>query len=136
MRVLCEADPATPLYLAYYGSSFAIKGRDALLPWRKMKLGETGLDLIDKGLRKLKPEHDRQVVRGIPLSLETRLVAVNTFFQVPDMFFHRYDRARTLLEQTRNSELFASAPPSIRARYSYQAAFAAHKEGRKQEEIA
>jgi hypothetical protein len=134
-RSLTAVEPDNPLYLAYYGSTFAIKARDAYLPWKKLKLGETGLDLIDKALRKLASEHDTRLVRGVPLSIETRLVAVNTFFLVPDQFFHRFDRGRSLLTQTMESEVFAASPAVIQARYWFQAA-AAQKEGRKQDEIA
>jgi len=124
------------LPLAYYGSTFAIKAGYAYLPWRKLKLGETGLDLIDKALRTLGPQHDSQLARGVPLSIETRLVAINTFFKMPDQFFHRFDRGRSLLTQTMKSEVFAASPATIQARYWFQAAFAAQKEGRTQDEIA
>jgi hypothetical protein len=134
-RVLTEREPDNPLYLAYYGSTFALKARDAYLPWNKLKLGEQGLDLIDKSLKKLGPEHDRQQLRSIPLSIETRLVAVNTFLKVPDSFFHRYDRGRSLLAQTMNGEVFADSPAVIRARFYFQAAVVARTEGKKQDEI-
>lgn len=135
-RALTELEPDNPLYLAYYGSTFAIKARDAYLPWKKLKLGETGLDLIDKALRKLGPEHDSRRLRGVPISVETRLVAVNAFFKVPDQFFHRYDRGRSLLTQSMKSDAFAAAPAAIQARFWFQAAFTAQSDGRKQDEIA
>jgi tetratricopeptide (TPR) repeat protein len=135
-RALTEQEPDNPLYLAYYGSTFTLKARDALLPWKKLALGEEGLDLIDKALGKLGPRHDSARVRNVPLSIETRLVAVNTFFKVPDQFFHRYDRGRSLLTRTMDSEVFAASPAVIRARYYFQAAYAAQIDGRKQDEIA
>jgi tetratricopeptide (TPR) repeat protein len=135
-RALTEQAPDNPLYLAYYGSTFTLKARDAYLPWNKLKLGEQGLDLIDKSLKKLGPEHDRQLLRSVPLSIETRLVAVNTFLKVPDQFFHRYDRGRSLLTQTMNGEVFAASPAAIQARFYFQTAFVAQKEGKKQEEIS
>lgn len=134
-RALTELEPDNPLPLAYYGSTFAIKAGYSYLPWKKLKLGETGLDLIDKALKKLGPQHDSRLTRGVPLSIETRLVAINTFFKMPDQFFHRFNRGRTLLAQTMGSEAFATAPAAIQARYWFQAAFAAQKEGRAQEEI-
>ena len=134
-RALTEQEPDNPLYLAYYGSTFTLKARDAYMPWNKLKLGEQGLDMIDKSLKKLGPEHDRQLLRSVPLSIETCLVAVNTFLKVPDQFFHRYDRARSLLAQTMNGEVFAAAPAAIQARFYFQAAFVAQTERKKQEEI-
>ena len=47
-RQLSEADAENPLFLAYYGSTITIKARDAWMPWKKLKLGDQGLDLIDK----------------------------------------------------------------------------------------
>ncbi|MBI3530450.1 MAG: hypothetical protein HY067_21095 [Betaproteobacteria bacterium] len=135
-HALTEQEPDNPLYLAYYGSTFAIKARDAYLPWNKLRLGEQGLDLIDKSLAKLGPEHDRQLLRSVPLSIETRLVAANTFLKAPDQFFHRYDRGRSLLTRTMNSEVFAASPAAIQARFYFQAALVAQKEGRKQEEVS
>jgi tetratricopeptide (TPR) repeat protein len=136
-KELTESEPDNPLYLAYYGATFAIKADNAFLPWRKLKLGETGLDWIDKALRKLEPQHDTQLVRGgVPLSIETRLVAITTGFQMPDQFFHRFDRSRALLDQTMKSEVFAKSPPAIQARYWFQAAVAAKKEKKNAEELA
>lgn len=135
-RLLTEAQPENPLYLVYYGSTFAVKARDALLPWNKIKLGDTGLDLIDKALRLLRPEHDKVLVRGAPLSVETRLVAISTFLQVPDGVFHRFDRGRVLLEQTMKSDLFLSSPPPLQARFHFQAALAARQAGKVDAEVA
>jgi tetratricopeptide (TPR) repeat protein len=134
-RALAGQEPDNPLYLAYYGSTFTLKARDAYLPWKKLRLGEEGLDLIDKSLKRLDPEHDRQTLRSIPVSLETRLVAVTTFLKVPDQFFHRYDRGRTLLAQTMNGEVFAASPAAIRARFYFQAALVAQTERKRLEEI-
>ncbi|MFA6311622.1 MAG: hypothetical protein WCV99_04375 [Sterolibacterium sp.] len=135
-RRLTETDTGNPLYLAYYGSTFAVKARDAWLPWKKLKLGEQGLDLIDKALKRLTPEHDKLVLRQVPLGIETRLVAINTFFQVPDRFFHRYESGKTLLAETMTNPAFALSPPRIQARFHSQTALVAQKEGRKADEAA
>lgn len=131
---LSETDTGNPLYLAYYGSTFAVKARDAWLPWKKLKLGEQGLDLIDKALKRLTPEHDKLALRKVPVGLETRLVAVNTFLKVPDTFFHRYDSGKTLLAETMKNPVFAQSPPQFQARFYTQTALVAQKEGRKADE--
>lgn len=135
-RRLSETDSGNPLYLAYYGSAFTVKARDAWLPWKKLKLGEQGLDLIDKALKRLTPEHDQLALRKVPVSIETRLVAINTFFHLPDRYFHRYESAKALLAETMKSPAFAQSPPQIQARFYTQTALVAQKEGRKADEAA
>lgn len=133
-KALTEQEPGSPLFLAYYGSTFTIKSRDAYMPWNKLKLGEQGLDIIDKALRMLGPEHDKAMMRSVPVSLETKLVAVSTFLKVPDKYFHRYDAGRSLLTETMKSRLFQVAPPQIQARFHFQAAAVAQKEQKNAEE--
>lgn len=83
---LSRQEPGNPLLRAYQGSAEALQGRDALLPWNKMKYTENGLATIDKALQQLAPEHDRELARGVPIVLETRLVAASTFLVLPDLF--------------------------------------------------
>ena len=83
---LLRQDPGNPLLRAYLGSSETMQGSHALLPWNKMKYTEDGLAEIDKALRLLGPQHDQQNLRGVPISLETRLVAASTFLALPGMF--------------------------------------------------
>jgi hypothetical protein len=71
----------------------------------------------------------------VPVGVETKLVALNTFLKVPDMFFHRYDAGKQLLMETMNSAVFQTSPPEIRARFYFQAAFVANHDGNKAEEI-
>lgn len=127
--------PGNPLFLAYYGSTFTIKANHVFLPWQRLKLGDKGLDMIDKALKQLTPEHETELVRGVPVSIETKLVAINTFLAVPDVFFHRYEPGKKLLEETMASPAFANAPPIIQARFHYQAAFVAKKSKDKAAEI-
>jgi len=131
---LSQAEPGNPLYLAYYGSTLAIKARDAWLPWKKLKFGEQGLDQIDKALKRLTPEHDKVTPGKTPVGIETRLVAVETFFKVPDQFFHRYDSGKALLAETMKHPAFAQSPPQIQARFHLKAAFVAKKEDQPAEE--
>jgi len=128
---LSQAEPGNPLYLAYYGSTFTLKARDAWLPWKKLKLGEQGLDLIDKALKRLTPEQAQA-----PLGIETRLVALSTFLKTPDQFFHRYDSGKALLDEIMKNPAFAHYPPRIQARFHAQAAGVARKEGKPAEEAA
>ncbi len=50
---LIEQQGAKPLSLVYLGSTQTLQGREAFLPWKKMKYTEQGLATIDKGLSML-----------------------------------------------------------------------------------
>ena len=67
-----------------------------------------------QALRRLEPQHDKALVNGIPVSLETRLVAATSFVAVPDMMFHRADSGRQLLQDMMKSPLYAQAPAGFR----------------------
>jgi hypothetical protein len=110
------ADPQRqPLQAAYLGSALALQGKAAWMPWSKMKLTEQGLDQLDAALAMLKPEHGAVLVRGVPLALQTRLVAAATFVAVPDGLFHRRADGRKLLAALRADPLLATAPAAFRA---------------------
>lgn len=131
---LTEQEPGNPLFMAYYGATSAIKAQDAWMPWTKIKFVDQGLELVDKALKQLTPEHDKARMRKVPVSMETRLVAINTFFKVPNEHFHRYDAGNSLLAETMKSPLFAASPPQLQARFHFQAAFVAQTEGKRGDE--
>lgn len=112
---LARAEPAQPLYAAYLGSAISLKAREAWMPWNKMKYAEEGLDHIDHALEALKPDHDRQSLRGVPVSLETRFVAASTFIKLPDSFFHRRAAGLKLLDQVQRHPAFPAAPEPFRS---------------------
>ncbi len=110
------ADPQRqPLQVASLGSALTLQGKAAWMPWNKMKFTEQGLDQIDAALAMLKPEHATVVVRGVPVSLQTRLVAAATFVAVPDGLFHRRADGRKQLAALRTDPLLAAAPAAFRA---------------------
>lgn len=110
------ADPQRqPLQAAYLGSALALQGKAAWMPWNKMKFTEQGLDQIDSALAMLKPEHGAVQVRGVPVALQTRLVAAATFVAVPDGLFHRRADGRKQLAALRADPLLAAAPAAFRA---------------------
>lgn len=121
---LATADAAAaPLYQAYLGAAQALEGRDAWMPWTKLKATERGLASLDKALRRLEARHDQVWVRQVPVSVETRLVAATTFLAVPG-FFNRLDAARDALKAALASPAFAAAPPAVQARLRQQQALA------------
>ena len=104
-----------PLFAAYLGSAQALKGKAAWMPWNKMKYTDQGLDSIDQALASLRPEHDRMLVQGVPVSMTARLVAAATFVAVPDGLFHRRTAGKDLLAELRRSPQLASMPEAFRA---------------------
>jgi hypothetical protein len=124
-EALAKAEPANPVYAAYLGSAISLKGREAWMPWNKMKFAEQGLDHVDRALASLRPEHDRQLLRGVPASLETRFVAANLFLALPDGIFHRRAAGRKLLEAMLKEPALAGAPEPFRASVLKAAAQAA-----------
>ncbi len=114
-EALAKAEPSQPLYGAYLGSAMALRGRDAWMPWNKIRYTEEGLDRIDQALAALRPEHDRELLRGVPVGLETRLVAGVTYIKLPDGVFHRRAAGVKLIEQLLRHPALAAAPAEFRA---------------------
>lgn len=83
---------ADPLSLVYLGSTETMKGRDAFMPWNKMKYTEQGLATIAKGLDLLQsnstPIQEQQIRQGLPESILAQAIAASTFTSLPDMFNH------------------------------------------------
>jgi hypothetical protein len=128
-EALARNEPRQPAYAAYLGSALTLKAREAWMPWNKMKYSERGLDHIDQALATLKPEHDSQMLRGVPVSLDTKLVAAATFIALPDNFFHRLSAGRKLLDQVLKHPALAAAPAEYRAEVQKLAAQASNGSG-------
>ncbi|MBN9338812.1 MAG: hypothetical protein J0H52_01875 [Comamonadaceae bacterium] len=109
---LSQAEPASPVLLAYRGAATAMQARTTYLPWRKMAYAEDGLALLDKALAMLQPAHDAPGQRQIPAVLDVKLVAANTFLALPAMM-NRRDRGVKLLGEIARSPLLPSAPPAF-----------------------
>lgn len=126
---LLQAEPASPVLMAYGGASTAMKARTTLLPWKKIGFAEDGLAMLDKALALLTPAHDAIGQHGTPASLETRFVAASTFLAVPD-FMHRGARGSALLAEVLASPLLAQAPLPFQASVWMRAGAQAAKESR------
>jgi hypothetical protein len=133
-EALSQADPANPLFAAYLGSATGSKARAAWMPWTKLKYAEQGLDHVDRALQTLKPEHDRQLMRGASVGIETRIVAARMFLRVPDEFFHRRAAGRKLIAEVLSHPQFAGSPAPLRAAGHITAAEAA-RDARPDEEL-
>ncbi|WP_342118072.1 hypothetical protein [Pseudoduganella sp. OTU4001] len=132
---LYASQPGNPVYLAYQGAGFTLRGRDAMMPWDKMKYTEKGADMIEKALSLLAPEHDSLLLNGTPASIETRMVAANTLLALPE-FMNRRSGGKRALQAALDSQVLAQSPAPIRANVFAAAARVAAEEKRSADEIA
>jgi len=132
---LSRQEPTNPLLRAYLGSAQSMQGKYALLPWNKMKYTENGLATVDKALQQLGPEHDHESVRGVPISIETRLVAASTFLALPSMF-NRSVAGHQQLQTILDNPALLKAPEGIRRAVIDLALKTAHEEKLPAERIA
>ncbi len=128
-KIMSMAYPNQPLFLAYLGACNALMGRDAWMSWNKSSYVEKGLGQIDKALEMLKPVHDREKMRGAPISVETRFVAVSTFSNAPQSFNY-FEKAKAVLNDLLQSDAFKKTPASLQARIELIAAKIAHEDDR------
>ncbi|MTW13131.1 hypothetical protein GM658_21225 [Pseudoduganella eburnea] len=131
---LSAGQPGNPVYLAYQGAGIAMRGRDAMMPWDKMKYAEKGADMVQKAVTLLAPEHDSLLVDGAPASILTRMVAANTLLALPD-FMHRRADGKRALQGALESQVLAQAPAPLRASVFAAAARVASEEKRNADEI-
>ena len=103
---LIETEGATALTLTYLGSIQTLKGRDAWMPWTKMKHVEQGLANIDKGLSlltsEITPLSQQASYQGLKENFLTRALGATTYSTLPDMFNHferGYELFLTLLAE-------------------------------------
>lgn len=127
--------PQALLFTAYLGAAQTMQGRDAWLPWNKMRATERGLATLDKTLRRLEAAHDKEIFHGTPLSVEIRLVAATTFLSLPALF-NRFDSGKQTLREAFASPAYAAAPGEIKARLHRQAAIAAQRDRIPRDEAA
>lgn len=131
---LYGSQPGNPVFLAYQGAGITLKGRDALMPWDKMKYAEKGADMVEKAVSLLAPEHDTMLLNGSPASIETRLVAANTLLALPE-FMNRRAGGKRALQAALDSQVLAQAPAPLRANVFAAAARLAADEKRSADEI-
>lgn len=134
-HVLATRQPEHPLLMAYEGAAYTLKGRDASMPWDKMKYTEKGADLLEKAVALLTPAHDEALFNGMPESLEVRIVAVNTLMSLPE-FMNRRSQGKRALEAALASPALALASNQLRANLYAAAARLAGKEQRSKDEIS
>jgi len=127
-RGLVAAEPANPLYLAYFGSTYTLQARESTLPWTKIHLINQGVGLLDQALSSLHAIERRASGADPSVLLETRLVAIATFIALPDSLFHRLTIAKQTLQEALASPAFAVADTDLRGHLVYEGALIARQE--------
>lgn len=110
---LLKAEPGHPLLMAYSGAATTKLATTTMFPWKKMAYAEEGLNLLDKSLQLLGGANEGMQHEGVPVALEVRFVAANTFLAVPD-FMKRGARGQKLLQEVLDHAQFGQAPLGFR----------------------
>lgn len=122
-----DEDPQDPLANVLLGASYALKGRDALMPWTKMKSTEKGLAIMSDSIEMLSDEDEKRLFERLPVHIQVKSQAGIVFTSVPD-FFNRFDQGRELLEETL-VDIKRTQLPAIATKHIYfYAAIAAEKD--------
>jgi len=74
LEKLLSLHPENTKAMAYLGSVYTLKGRDALLPWKKIKWVKEGITLLNKA------------VQRDPNNREIRLLRYNNYKSLPYFF--------------------------------------------------
>ncbi len=134
-KLLLAADPKNPLFLVYQGSIYTLMSQFAWLPWSQNRYTKEGLEKIKEALQNLKSIHDNEQLKvgelQVPISVETRLVAIDSFLRVSDSNSRNvFGAVKAVLYDLYWSPAFETVSPSIQAHFHLQAATLAHQENK------
>ena len=122
---LYDNDSTDPLVLVYLGSSHTMMGRDAMMPWSKLKHSETGLEEMAMALRLLNEDNSNRLFQGMPVYLHVKSIAGITFTQVPE-FFGRQEEGFYLLKDSLEDTNFQQLPEQAKTYLYYYGINAAY----------
>lgn len=123
---LHEDYPNDPVAMVLLGSSQAMQGRDAFLPWNKLNHTETGLDTMERAQRLITADHSTHTFAKLPVSVMVPLFAAITYVEVPD-FFGRFEQGYDMLQQVSRHPDLAQVHPEGRTVIHYYTALAAQQ---------
>lgn len=104
-----KKSPESPTAQVYYGGVLALKGRDAWMPWNKMKHTEKGLDIMAKAVDLIEKGPAASDERALAERVDVLSLAGINFTQVPDMF-GRFEEGYDLLQGLVGSEDLLALP--------------------------
>jgi hypothetical protein len=115
---LAGREPRNPVYLAYAGACQTVVARDAKVPDDQARLAMQGIERVEQALAMLAPAHDDAELRGVPQSIEVRLVAAEVFTSLPP-FFNLRGAGQAAAAAAMASPAWARTPDSVRARVEH-----------------
>lgn len=107
--------PDHPAVQTFYGSLETAKATRVLMPWSKIKWAERGLDRIDRAMTLLGPEHETEILVGIPVATDSRIAATTTLLAVPG-FLNRLEDAKAVFADLLDSTDLESMPAVVQRR--------------------
>ena len=116
---LLAAEPGNPLLMAYAGASTARLATTTMFPWKKMSYAEDGMAKLDKALQITAnadndaASHSPAMHGSVPVTLEVKFVAANTFLALPG-FMNRASQGQKLLNDVLQQAQFATTASSFR----------------------
>jgi hypothetical protein len=118
------ADEQDPLSLVMLGSSHTLMGRDAWMPWTKLRHTETGLEEMAIAQRLLTDDHKQVYFDNLSVDLQVKSTAAITFTQVPEMF-GRHEEGFYLFEDILSDPALEQLPAAALTYLYYYAISAA-----------
>jgi hypothetical protein len=89
--------PSSPVVQVLRGSTLTLMGRDAWMPWTKMKLADEGIALLERTLRDLTPADHQAQFEGVPVDNFVTFITGATYTRLPDLF-HKKIEGQALLD--------------------------------------
>lgn len=123
---IVDANPEDPFALVMLGSSHTLMGRDAWMPWSKLRHTENGLDEMAMAQRLLTHEHRDLYFQGMSITHHVQTMAAITFTQVPD-FFGRHEEGFYLFQDVLSDTQFLALPAEAKTFAFYYAISAARQ---------
>ena len=95
--------PSNPEVSVIKGSTLTLMGRDAWLPWTKMKYAENGIVLIERCVRDLTEADHKNEFGGVPVDIFVKFIAGSTYRDLPELF-HKKAEGKALLDEVANNQ--------------------------------
>ncbi len=127
LEQLSDSEPENALVMVYKGSVMTLEGRDAWMPWNKIKYTEKGMDLMEQALNMRLDSKEVPTYLNHSLALEIKMLCAITFTQVPKMF-GRFEQGLELIDAIVTDKRYQQLSESQRAHLIYYRAEAAIKE--------
>ncbi|NOR51208.1 MAG: hypothetical protein GQ470_01185 [Gammaproteobacteria bacterium] len=115
---LKSEEPKNPLVMVYLGSTYTLEGRDAWMPWTKMRKTERGLDIMDRAMNMGRGHTGKLDYLDRETDIEIKTICAINFTQVPKMF-GRFGQGLELMESIVEDQRYANFSAEQKAEFLY-----------------